>query len=383
MSEPVKWFTTLTINGNAMAGMPRCSGTAGDLIACLDFFLNTGGNLKTLTGLSRTDTTATATFSGAPGFIPDQVVLIAGANQSEWNGEYRLATLGANSVTFTVPGTHTASPTGTITMKAAPAGWTCTNDGGNIYRAQSADVSATQLTLRVDDSGATYARVRGWTTWDSGAGTGPFPTDAQISGGEYVLRSSASGTAARNYICVADGALLYLFTEWHGSYTGSYEPFVFGDFNSWLEADGFRCCIVGSSSGTPNQPNYNNDFFQYASSATPTRYMARDISLLPDTSSGFSCYGPAEGGTWLGKAGYTWPSPLDGGSIIHGPIRIVQSASIPRGEFPGLVIPFHAAPFANGQIVGDFPALPGLKFIAVRSGYQTAQVLLQINGSWR
>lgn len=378
----VRWFTNLVINGYSMADMPRCSGTAGDLKAMLDFFLNTGGNLKTLTGLSRTNTTATATFSGSPGFVPDQVVQVTGANQSEWNDLYRIATIGANTVTFIVPVGHTASPTGTITMKAAPAGWTCADDGNNIYRVKSSAVDMTGLTLWVDDSSAQYARVRGWESWANGVGSGPFPRDNQINGGGYAYKSNVSSTADRSYVCIVDRGLIYLFIAWHNSYLASFEPVIFGDFASWLQSDMFGCLIV-CSAGTQNTPNSYNDFFVYNVNTPSGKYLARDMTLNPNTCVTFRNYGPLENSTYLGATGYTWPNPLDGGDLAYEPIRIAQSVSIPRGHYPGLAVPLHAAPFLTGEIK-TFPSHPTAKYLAFKNEANfSANVLIDIIGPWR
>lgn len=384
----VRWFTNLAVNGQSMAGMPRCSGTAGDLKGMLDVFLNTGTNLKTLTGLSRTNTTATATFSGSPGFVPDQVVQVAGANESEWNDLYRIATIGSNSVTFTVPVGHTASPTGTITMKAAPAGWTCNDDGNNIYRAKSAAQDMTGLTLWVDDSAAKYARVRGWETWVDGVGSGPFPSDFQINGGMYTYKSDASSTAARYYMAFVDRGLIYLFVEWNlTSLQFTFEPLVFGDPVSWMQSDAFCCCVVANAQSGQSVPNSANDFFLYGAGSPTSRYLARNITLNPNTPSTFRCYGPAENGAGLGLGGYTYPSPLDGGDIAYEPIRIAMSSSIPRAHYPGLAVPLHSIPYPSAE-VKTFPAKPGRKYMTVRStssgsGGRDGNVLIDYIGPWR
>lgn len=382
MTLPVKWATTLAVNGQTMAGLPRIAGTAGDLKSALNTLLCTGYNTVTLDSLSRSGTTATATKSTGLGFIVDQVVAVAGANQSEWNTEYRIATITSTTVTFTVPDTHTANPTGTITLKAAPAGFTMTDLGGQIAVFRSDDVTGNRLNLWVDDTAATYARVRGWETWSGGSGTGPFPTDSQVSGGGYAMKRNTSGTTGSNYVFVSDGSFLYLFTEFYpSSYPISYSPLLFGDFVSWLSVDPFGCLLLAPIASESN-PNAQNQFWLY--SGTTGKYLARDSTLNPSTPTTFLNYGPAEGGTYLGNSGFTYPNPLDGGILTYSPIRIVQSATIPRGQYPGLAVPLHAAPLTTGQMVGDFPQFPGRKFMALKTAQPVASnILIDITGPWR
>lgn len=236
MTLPIKWATTLAINGQTMAGLPRIAGTAGDLKSALNTLLCTGYNTVTLDSLSRSGTTATATKSIGLGFIVDQVVAVAGANQSEWNTEYRIATITSTTVTFTVPDTHTANPTGTITLKAAPAGFTMTDLGGQIAVFRSDDVTGNRLNLWVDDTAATYARVRGWETWSGGSGTGPFPTDSQVSGGGYAMKRNTWAQPGRT---------MFLFR------TGSFSTFLRSFIPPVTPSLILRCCLVILSPGCP------------------------------------------------------------------------------------------------------------------------------------
>lgn len=386
----VRWFTNLTINGYTMTGMPRCSGTAGDLKGMLDVFLNTGANIKTLTGLSRANTTATATFSGSPGFVPDQVIEVAGANQSEWNDLYRVATVSSNSVTFTVPVGHTASPTGTITMKAASAGWTVADDGNNIYRAKASAVDMTGLTLYLDDSNARYGLVRGYESWSGGVGSGPFPTVAQKASC-YSHKSSTASTTDRPYVAIIDRGLIYLFMAFHASYADTFEPLLFGDIVSFKEGDQFHCVLCANTTQTPNYPNVGgfNDFYKYDEAACS--YLARSFTQSQITGPvTYRKYGPGENGSYLGGGGYTYPSPPDNGLLFHDEIRIAESSSIPRGLFPGLAVPLHSVPFSSVGISSDIPTKPGHKYVAIKctdqyvgAGPHPAQVLIDIIGPWR
>ena len=65
MSNKVKWMH------NGFAGAPVLTNNWGSLTALLDACLVNGFNLKTVTALSRTDDTATATIGTGHGFMVD------------------------------------------------------------------------------------------------------------------------------------------------------------------------------------------------------------------------------------------------------------------------------------------------------------------------
>ena len=73
------------------------------------------------TTITRSGTTATATTTGAHGFATNDIVTIAGAVQSEYNGAHRITVTGATTFTYTVAGAPATPATGTITTSAAGA----------------------------------------------------------------------------------------------------------------------------------------------------------------------------------------------------------------------------------------------------------------------
>lgn len=77
--------------------------------------VDTGGDLpyQESVTITRSGSTATVTHT-AHGMITGQEVLIAGANQIEYNGIFTITVTGVNSYTYTVSGTPTTPATGTI-----------------------------------------------------------------------------------------------------------------------------------------------------------------------------------------------------------------------------------------------------------------------------
>ena len=59
------------------------------------------------------------------------------------------------------------------------------------------------------------ARLRGFESMTAAGvvvadGSGPFPTDGQVSGGCYVRKSNASSTADRDWVAFGDEKRIYL-----------------------------------------------------------------------------------------------------------------------------------------------------------------------------
>lgn len=214
--------TTVKCFRNTDGGAPTLNNATGCLIALLDACLVDGYGSKTLSSLVVASGVATATVStgheftnfGDTGVGP--VVLVAGATPSELNGEKRINVTSATTFTFDATGVADGTATGTITAKMAPVGWEKVYSGTNKAVYRPTDVTSNRMYLRVDDTGAASARVRGYESMsDVDTGTGPFPTDAQMSGGGYFHKSNAA--TARDWMLVADSKGLHLVGDYAGN----------------------------------------------------------------------------------------------------------------------------------------------------------------------
>ena len=199
---PVKWITS------TMGGAPPISGTAGTFIAALDAFLNTGWGSANAISVSVSGGVGTAVFPEGVFFEDHAVVLFGGATTpAALNGEARVISHTNNSINFETDAPDGVATTGTtITCRYAPVGsWSKPFAGVNKAVFRSTDVQANGHYLRVDDSGTTTARVVGYESMtDVDTGTAPFPTAAMVSGGGYVLKSTAASSTAVRYAMAAD-----------------------------------------------------------------------------------------------------------------------------------------------------------------------------------
>ena len=201
--------TTVKRIHESMRGAPVLNGVAGSLITLLDTFLVNGWGLATANSATVSGGVATITMPAGSAFEDHCVVLVAGATPAALNGEQRIATTDGTTLTF--PTTAANGPaTGTITVKYAPCGWEKVFSGTNVAVYRSQNIQGPRRYFRVDDTGSTDARLRGFEAMtDANTGTNPFPTDAQLSGGGYLSRAMSAGVTAQRYDCVGDDRFFY------------------------------------------------------------------------------------------------------------------------------------------------------------------------------
>lgn len=201
--------TTVKRIHESMRGAPVLNGVAGSLIGLLDTFLVNGWGMATANSLSVSGGVATLTMPAGSGFEDHCVVLIAGATPAALNGEQRIAT--ANGTTLTFPTTVADGPaTGTITVKYASCGWQKVFSGPNLAVYRSLNAASDRRFLRVQDTSGQNARIVAYNNMTAvSTGTGPFPTNAQISGGGYWPKSFTADAAAQRYDLVGDSMWFY------------------------------------------------------------------------------------------------------------------------------------------------------------------------------
>lgn len=147
MNTDVKFYMNTNI------GAPALSDSWGSIIDVLDACLVDGFGAQVVSSLTADGKTATVTFGAAHKFLQHQVIKITGANQAEFNGEYRIQQVPTDSTLVlelnTIPSTSTA--TGAISCSLPPLGWqkkfTATHKA--VYKGQN---GLDPMFLRVDAS---------------------------------------------------------------------------------------------------------------------------------------------------------------------------------------------------------------------------------------
>lgn len=151
-------------------GATPLSNTWGALISVLDSCLLTGYSSQSVTLYEITGTVLKLTFGSAHNYLPGQVLKISGANQTEFNTEFRISIVPTTTTLHIDLSTAIASKglSGTLTTILPSLGWTSefSDTGKRAYR--NADVTdTTRPYLRVvdirdtlyNDSYAKYAKV--------------------------------------------------------------------------------------------------------------------------------------------------------------------------------------------------------------------------------
>lgn len=375
---------------STQSGAPGLTGQVDALATLLKTVLVTGFNTRPITDLTRINTVATAAASGH-GYQIDDVITISGvANDTNWNGEWRVVTVATNSFTFTVPDTLTTPATGgTIESKRSPAGWSTefTDTNKVVLRPNPVGAIGIMPYLDIDDNAPTNAKMARIRAYESmtgcGVGTDPSPTVAQQSWGISVAKSTTTDATGRVWTIFADQHFLYLFISWNPTYSTFYDPTIFGTFIWTISSDPAPVIIAGgySTEATLHQ-GYN--YFGQANSRSATqvgKYLIRRYDNTKSVGSGF--LGDSVYLDLMGAGGMTSPNPTNNLNWF-GQCAICDNGFI-RGLLPGLLYPLHSLPYSQGQIIENIPGFSGKKFFVqnYRSYTGDGQVLIDITGPWR
>ena len=397
---PVKYMHS------GMAGAPALNGTVGAMIAVLDACLINGFGLKTVDSLVVASNVATMTISTGHSFEVGSVSLISGVTGalSALNGEWRVTETTTNTVTFDAPGIANGTAAGTITTKVAPLGWSKPYGTGNYAAYKSTDPAALGHYLRVDDTDATNARVRGFetmTTVDNG--TGLYPTDAQISGGGYWRKSSTADSTSRNWAVIGDGRFFYLWCVPMDpvSVTSQGTFYWFGDHIPASSISTFESSI--GCRNAANLPYASSPFYTYDTSYT-WAYCSRSFTGIGGstrvaiTSEAHLFQTGMQSGEANAGQGLLYPNPADNGLYLCRTL-VMEGATtsnlVFRGVVPGTYYLPHRGGFviASRDVIDGQNDLAGRRLMALRFGYGGAGTnsaagnygvgLIDVSGPWR
>lgn len=383
-----------------MTGAPVLNGTAGTLIAILDACLVNGFSSGTVDSVVIAGGVGTVTRSAGHPAEAGAVMLLAGATVSggSINGEQKVVSATTTTWTFDATGISNQTATGTITAKLAPAGWAKTYSGTNLAAYKSSDVAATGCLLRVDDTGTTNARVIGYETMsDINTGTGLFPTNVILAGGDYWTKSSNANSTANSWMLVADGRFFYFARAYrsgnNSTQTNDYQLHVFGDFIPTKSNDAYACVLSGEASDQSSSNVVSNNSYWYgASGGSSGFYCPRSYTGLGSAIQMGKAYPTLNsqgtpGCSGANSNGTPFPNPTDGGLYVVPHYIFEGSTQIHRGTSPGYYCcpQFLANSLFNARdTVTGVTGLTGktLKALTCQSTTQGA-VFFDITGPWR
>ena len=379
---------------SSQPGAPVLSGTAGALRTLLKACLVDGFGAGAVATLTVSGGIATATYAGAHPFKVGYVAQFAGATPAGLNGDKVILSVTGTSVTFAAPGVPDGAATGTITSKAAPAGWQELFAGAlaNVIALKPSVVEATGCVLRVDDTGAINARVRAYEAMsDISTGVGMTPLESQAAGGLWWPKSGAASSAARPWVLVADERGFYLAVAPQGG--DRYTLLYSGDLASLKSGDAYGYLVTGNQSDQTNATAVPDGCCGYSHrSARSGAYLARSHTGIGQ-SLAVQRIGAHHNGVssdaYAGTAGYGW------GAYPNGPNNGLLTASLEvfglgvRGSLPGLLHPVQdlGGAFASGAIVAGTDDLAGRQLMALRvappaGGITAGTVFIDLTGPW-
>lgn len=360
---------------SAMSGAPVLNGMAGSMISLLDALLVSGFGTTSVVSLVVAGGVATATFSAGHPFLANSVANFSAATPIDLNGDKRVISTTSSSVKFDATGIADQTAGGAIVAKVAPLGFTKSFAGTNLAAYKMADAQGTGFSLRVDDTGTTTARVRGFEAMtDVDTGAGLFPSLAQFAApGEYWTKSSAPDASARVWYVVGDSRGFYFFVN-NAGVNSACMSYFFGDILPLKSNDPYACVLRGNTSAQPNSQSMITDDLGYADSGSQCdgMYVARSSNTLGGSVKAYSCPTLSIGLPLqhvTGGQGWEYPSPVDNGLILS-PVVLYQAANGFRGYFPGLRTSpqYVGASFNTGDYVDGTGIMAGKKVLVIKLG---------------
>lgn len=367
---PTRWLMS------TMPGAPTLNNAAGSLIAVLNAALTTGFGSKTLDSLTYDPASGlcTGTISAGHGFLKYQVILVAGANQAEFNGEQRVSWVSGTQFRY-VPASPPAvtTATGTLTVKTAPLpSWEQAFSGANKAMYRSTHIQSNGGLLLVDDTN-TYG---GWNsgyaaytvTWGVETATDINTYTAQYGGGWVKKTEDYTASAARQWVLVGDDVLFYLVTYPNSGgspYRQGASVLAYGQFLSYRAGEGYGSLLVNGTNyvGVASWcPTWFGDL-----NATSQKTLARAYTQAAGTPTAFSCRGSGVSGYLGYNTGTGSANPIDNGVYIHDQVLILEGNYF-RGELPGLKQPIVTAPFTHGVILDTLPGRIGQLYLPLSLG---------------
>ena len=378
---------------SSQVGAPVLSGSAGALRAVIKACLVDGFGAGPVATLTVSGGIATATYAGAHPFKVGYVALFAGATPAGLNGKKVILSATGTSVTFAAPGVPDGAATGTITSKAAPAGWQELFAGAlaNVIALKPSVVEATGCVLRVDDTGTINARVRAYEAMsDISTGVGMTPLESQVAGGLWWPKSATANATARAWILVADARGFYLAVAPAGG--DRYTLLFAGDIASLKSGDAYGYLLTGNQADQTNASSAPDGCVGYSHrSARTGAYLVRGYTAIGQSTAAQRLGAHHNGSTadvYAGTAGYSlgaYPNGANNG-LLTGALELHAAGLC--GTLPGLLHPVQdcGTSFATGATVDGTDDLAGRRLLAIRTGPPAGgtvgTVFIDTTGNW-
>lgn len=288
-------------------------------------------------------------------------------------------------------------------VKAA-LGWTKTFSGANLAVYRQPVGTSNGMYLRVDDSVALAANVRGYETMsDINTGTGQFPLVGQAAN-VYWGKSSAADASARPWILIGNERGFYLWSTWNTD-TANYNSatlYYFAELNPLNPSDVWGTVLYGdANTSLPNShqsiacaPNMRSStVIQYRYAPRPFGGGAGAVGINY-VSYGQFYHSTQLNGIILGNASQpstalAYPNGPDTGLYLA-PVQTIEvsSPNALRGPMRGLWAPLHGRPLSHSDTFTGTGALSGRTFVALsctsfaNGTANPGQVFIETSNTW-
>lgn len=248
----VKANTSVKFGYGEIPDAPALFGAAGKMIEVLDAVLVNGYCIRTADSVVVASGVATVNLSAGNPYPKHAVVAISGTSVAALNDEWRIRAVSASAFEFDCPGVPDGTPTGSVSVRMAPAGWEKTYAATNLAAYRSVDPASTGAYLWVDDSDPKNTKVRGYENMTGiESGTNPFPTLAQYALNSYLWgKSSTTDTTTRKWAFCGDSRFFHLCSAFYSTSYYSCAQYRFGDIDCAHATDAWGVTISAHASPT-------------------------------------------------------------------------------------------------------------------------------------
>jgi len=237
--------TTVRHYNSEMGGLQKLTSSNGSLIDVLKACLVDGFSDTSIDSMTFALGLVTAVVSAGHPFSVDQVIDVTGAGETEYNGTWIVESITASDVVFAITGTPVPAATGSISIKASPAGWVKEYEdlGANKIVLKSPEVTGSGCLIRVIEDGTSGVDVAKVQIYESMT---DIDSGVMIREG-YISKRYSTGVDLGMFVLCANRGIMHLFTGNNTPLAGSdhhvYSHTILGDSKSYLDGDTGHCTM--------------------------------------------------------------------------------------------------------------------------------------------
>lgn len=297
------------------------------------------------------------------------------------------------------------------------AGWTRPFSSPTVHVYRNSPVNGSGAYLRVRDdasaamlNSASLAQAFAYSTMsDIDTGENKTPSTALQARGSLIAKAPPNNTTARRWLVVASDIGFYLFVDWSVSW-GRLIPYYFGDVLSAVSGDPFPFALFGSGDITNYTAGWNDRvrslFFatnhgtalpdgiagDEATAGYPGGFIMRSYADGLGAPGRVATVGIRAEGNRYSYGSDAYPAVPDRSHGGYNFMRAVvkEAPWCVRGHLPGVLVPLHARPYADGARISFIEGIGPGDWLAVNFNVaepdieaRSGQVLIRLDVGWK